>query len=52
MPSSGFVGVSTQTSRVLSRMAARTESMSVSVAVENDSPQGSATLANRRYVPP
>ena len=45
---SGLVGVSTQMSLVLAVIAARTASRSPRSAGVNPSPQGSATLANRR----
>ena len=52
MPSSGFVGVSTQTILVSGRIAARTASTLCTDAAVQLSPQRSATLANRRKVPP
>ena len=52
MPSSGLVGVSTQTILVSVRIAARTASTSDTRAAVHCRPQRSATLAKRRYVPP
>ncbi len=53
MLSSGLVGVSTQTTVVSpGRTAARTASTSETGAAVCASPQGSSTLAKRRYVPP
>ena len=48
MPSKGLVGVSTQTIRVLERIAARTESTSATVAIEWSTPQGRKTWSKSR----
>ena len=48
MPSSGLVGVSSHTIRVSGRSAARTDSTSATVAIECSTPQGRATVLNRR----
>ena len=52
MPSSGFVGVSSQIIRVSGRMAARTASTSAILAIECSMPHGRATRLKSRYVPP
>ena len=51
-PSSGLVGVSTQTSRVPSRIPARALSTVDRSAAVYASPQFCATLSKSRYVPP
>lgn len=48
MPSSGFVGVSTQMIFVSGRTAARTAPTSASGTGSNATPHGSATFANSR----
>ncbi len=50
--SSGLVGVSHHTSRVVGRTAARTASTSPSGTGVKSTPQRASTLANSRKVPP
>ena len=52
MFSNGLVGVSTQTSLVLGRIAARTASTSVTGATEYSMPHWLNTLSINRNVPP